>query len=170
MASLAAALKAELRRQAARETRKALRSLQRLRKQVGDLRLVNRSQLRAVKSLKRRFERLKTRVAKAGGRVARRISGGLPGRPVTPQSIRGLRGRLGLSRALFAKLLGVSPGSIFGWENGRAVPRGSSRTRLAEVRKMGLRAARKLVAPAGKRRAARGRGRKRGGRRARGRS
>jgi hypothetical protein len=47
-----------------------------------------------------------------------------------------------MPRIEFAKLLGVSPGSIFGWETGRTLPRGRSVARLREVRKMGLRAAR----------------------------
>lgn len=169
MPSLAAALKAELRRHAVRETRKAVRSIRRLQKHVKELRLVNRAHVRGLNSLKRRFDRLKTRVAKARGRIGRRMSGGLPGRPVTPESIRRLRDRLGLSRALFSKLLGVSPGSIFGWEKGRTVPRGASRARLAEVRKLGLRAARARVArgSAGKRRAVPRRRRTRRARRAR---
>jgi hypothetical protein len=172
MPSLAAALKAELRRQASRETRKAVRSIRKLQKQVKELRLVNRAHLKGLAALKRRVDRLKTRVAQARARVGLRISGGLPGRPVTPESIRRLRERLGLSRALFSKLLGVSPGSIFGWEKGRTVPRGGSRARLAEVRKMGLRAARASVAPGpkGKRRAAPRGGRRRGARRGRRRS
>lgn len=169
MASFASALKTELRRQAARETRKAVRSIRKLQKQFRELRLLHRAQLRGIGALRRRFDRLKIRVARAHVNAGRRISGGLPGRPVTPESIRRLRERLGLSRALFSKLLGVSPGSIFGWEKGRTVPRGGSRARLAEVRKMGLRAARAHVAPAGKakRQAAPRRGRKRGARRAR---
>jgi DNA-binding transcriptional regulator YiaG len=166
MPSFAAALKAELRRQAAREARRTVRALRRLQKQVKDLRLVNRVQRRGLGALKRRFERLKTRVARARVSMARRLSGGRPGRPLTPESIQRLRERLGVSRAAFAKLLGVSSGSIFGWEKGRTVPRGSSRARLSQVRKMGLRAARKRVA-SGPGRPARGRGGKRGARRAR---
>src|SRR5262245_37583341 len=168
MPSLAAALRTELRRQAVREGRRTVRSLRRLQKQVKELRLVNRAQLRGLGALKRRFDRLKVRVAKAGARIGRRFSGGLPGRPLTPESIARLRQRLGLSRARFARVLGVSSGSIFGWEKGRTVPRGGSRARLARVRKMGLRAARERVAPgspgkgsarrrAGKRSARRGR-------------
>jgi hypothetical protein len=160
MSSFAAALKAELRRQAARESRRTVRTLRRLQKQVKDLRLINRAQSTGLGALKRRFERLKSRVAKARAGMGRRLSGGLPGRPLTPESIQRLRERLGVSRAAFAKLLGVSSGSIFGWEKGRTVPRGSSRARLSQVRKMGLRAARARVGPGPARR-----GRRRGGKR-----
>jgi DNA-binding transcriptional regulator YiaG len=107
-----------------------------------------------VAGVERRFARLKARVLRTG------VSAG-PGRPLTPQSIRSLRERLGMPRVEFAKLLGVSPGSIFGWETGRTLPRGRSVARLREVRKMGVRAARD---EGGKGRKVR-RGRRRSGRR-----
>jgi DNA-binding transcriptional regulator YiaG len=40
-----------------------------------------------------------------------------------------------MTRLEFAKLVGVSPGSIFGWETGRTIPRGASRARLIELRR-----------------------------------
>ena len=92
--------------------------------------------------------RLKARALRTG------MSAG-PGRPLTPQSIRSLRERLRMPRIAFAKLVGVSPGSIFGWETGRTLPRGRSAARLREVRKMGLRRARNAAGPA-----RRGKGRK----------
>src|SRR5438445_38840 len=75
-----------------------------------------------------------------------------PGRGarLSAEDIRGLRSRLGMTREQFAKLLGVSPGSIFGWETGRTIPRGRSMARVLEVRKMGVRKARARVGPAGR--------------------
>jgi hypothetical protein len=52
-----------------------------------------------------------------------------------------------MPRIAFAKLVGVSPGSIFGWETGRTLPRGRSVARLREVRKMRLRGARNAAGP-----------------------
>lgn len=46
--------------------------------------------------------------------------------------------------------VGVSPGSIFGWETGRSLPRARSVARLHELRKMGLRGTRE-AASAGRR-------------------
>ena len=149
--TLAAALKDAVRRASTRDTQKTLRRLRRLQRQVKALRLEARAQRRIVAGVARRFERLKTRVLRTG------VSAG-PGRPLTPQSIRSLRERLGMPRIEFAKLVGVSPGSIFGWETGRTLPRGRSVARLRQVRKMGVKAAR----GEGK-----GRKRRRGGRRAR---
>ncbi len=133
--TLASALKDAIRRASARETQKTMRRLRRLQRQVKALRQEARAQRRIVAGVERRFSRLKARVLRTG------VSAG-PGRPLTPQSIRSLRERLGMPRIEFAKLLDVSPGSIFGWETGRTLPRGRSVARLREVRKMGLRAAR----------------------------
>lgn len=58
-----------------------------------------------------------------------------------------------MTRVQFAKLVGVSPGSIFGWEKGRTTPRGASQARVSEIRKMGARAARgQLASPSPRRR------------------
>ena len=151
--TLAAALKDAIRRASARETQKTMRRLRRMQRQVKALRQEARAQRRIVAGVERRFARLKARVLRTG------VSAG-PGRPLTPQSIRSLRERLGMPRIQFAKVLGVSPGSIFGWETGRTLPRGRSVARLRDVRKMGLRAAR--GAAGGGRRSA---GRRKAGRR-----
>jgi len=133
--TLASALKDAIRRASARETQKTMRRLRRMQRQVKALRQEARAQRRIVTGVERRFARLKARVLRTG------VSAG-PGRPLTPQSIRSLRERLAMPRIEFARLLGVSPGSIFGWETGRTLPRGRSVARLRDVRKMGLRAAR----------------------------
>src|SRR5436309_6211588 len=133
--TLASALKDTIRRAAAREIQKAMRRVRRLQRQVKGLRQEARAQRRIVAGVERRYARLKARVLRTG------TSAG-PGRPLTPQSIRSLREHLGMPRIKFAKLVGVSPGSIFGWETGRTLPRGRSVARLREVRKMGLRSAR----------------------------
>jgi putative transcriptional regulator len=110
----------------------------------------------ALAGLKRRLVRMKAAVRSASG------GGGGRGAQMSPEAIAAMRHGLGMSRVHFAKLLGVSPGSIFGWEKGRTLPRGNSLERLRDVRKMGVRAARaRLKGPASGRR----RGARRGGRR-----
>ena len=145
MPTLAATLKAEIRRLAAREVQKALRSLKRVQRQMKAMRARNRAQRTEVRRLERRVERVKQTTG-GGGR-------GRGGR-VSPEAIRTLRSRLGMTREQFAKILGVSAGSIFGWETGRTMPRGRSVQRIAEVRKMGVR---KVRAQAGGRPGRRGR-------------
>jgi DNA-binding transcriptional regulator YiaG len=154
MATLAATLKAEIRRLAAREIRKALQPLRRIQKQLKTLRGSARSHRYALAGLKRRMVRMKAAARVAGGGRGGR------GAQMSPEAIAAMRRGLGMSRLHFAKLLGVSPGSIFGWEKGRTLPRGQSLERLREVRKLGVRAARarvKVSRPGGRR----------GGRRAR---
>jgi putative transcriptional regulator len=156
MPNLAATLKSEIRRLAAREMRRGLQPLRRMQKQVKALRQSSRSHRYALAGLKRRLLRMKAAVrATAGGRGGR-------GAQMSPEAIAAMRRGLGMSRVHFAELLGVSPGSIFGWEKGRTLPRGHSVDRLRDVRKMGVRAARARVkAPAsGRRRAARRPGRR----------
>jgi DNA-binding XRE family transcriptional regulator len=131
MPTLAATLKAEIRRLAAKEVQKALRTVRRVQRQMKVLRQRNRAHRTELRRLERRVDRVKQTTG-AGGR------GGRGGR-VSPEAIRTLRGRLGMTREQFARVLGVSAGSIFGWETGRTMPRGRSVQRIAEVKKMGVR-------------------------------
>jgi len=161
MPTLAAALKLEIRRLAAKEIRRVVRPVGRVKKAMKALRLAQREQGRVLTGIERRLLRLRSRTL--GG-----AQGSSAGGRLSAESIRSLRARLGMTRKQFAALLGVSPGSIFGWETGRTVPRGASRDRLAEIRKKGVRAVRSQAAaarPAGRRRrgaaTAGGRGRRR---------
>jgi DNA-binding XRE family transcriptional regulator len=142
--TLAAALKVEVRRLAAKEVQKGLRSVRTLQRQIKKLRLQSRAHRRGLRAVERSFGRLESRVP-SGGRRGRgaRLSG---------EDIRSLRARLHMTREQFARLVGVSPGSIFGWETGRTVPRGRSMARVLEVRKMGVRRARTQVSSATRRR------------------
>ena len=153
--TLAAALKAEVRRLAAKEVQKGLRSVRTLQRQITKLRL-RPAPTGAACARWSAASAAWNRECPSGGRRGRgaRLSG---------EDIRALRARLRMTREQFARLLGVSPGSIFGWETGRTVPRGRSMARVLEVRKMGVRRARAQVStparrrgrPAGKRRVAR---------------
>jgi DNA-binding transcriptional regulator YiaG len=131
MATFATALRSEVRRVMAGEVRKVLRPVRRLLKQVQTLRQAARDQRRNLASVEARIDRLKTRMA------LRRSRG--KGPRVSADSIRTFRSRVAMTREQFARLLGVSPGSIFGWETGRTTPRGRSAARFLEVRKMGVR-------------------------------
>ena len=129
MPTLAATLKTEIRRITAKELVKVARRLARLRRQIKALRVVYRGQRRSLASLETRVLRLRSRALVAG-------KPGQGGRG-SAELIRSLRAKLGMTRKEFATLVGVSPGSIFGWETGRTIPRGGSLARLAEIRKKG---------------------------------
>jgi DNA-binding transcriptional regulator YiaG len=141
MTTLVATLKSEFRRLSKREIGKALRPLKRIQKQIHDLRLVSRDHRRMVARLERRILRLRDRAFAQGNSL--RAPGHGP--RVSPELVQSLRNRFRMTRVQFAKLISVSPGSIFGWETGRTMPRGRSRARLIEVKKLGVRAARATV-------------------------
>ena len=138
MPTLAATLRTEIRRLAGVEVQKTLRRLGRIQKQIKALRLASRRQKLALSGVERGVHRLTDRLASRGSRAGFRAPAGGP--RVPPRTIRALRRRFKMTRVRFAKLVGVSPGSIFGWETGRTVPRGGSRTRLIELKKAGPRA------------------------------
>jgi len=111
---------------------RALKRVDRLEQELEGLRESGRSERRRVAKLERKLERLRLRAAKPGGRGESDAAE----ETMSPQAIRRLRGSL--PRIRFAKLVGVSPGSIFGWETGRTTPRGRSQKRLIEIEKLGL--------------------------------
>lgn len=124
--SLATLLKADVARLAARASRSIRRRVTRLQKQTGALRRANLEHRRGLARLERGVARLRD----AGARATTRASSG-PG--VSPAAVRALRARLGMTREQFARYLGVSPGSIFLWESGRARPRAASLARLRKA-------------------------------------
>ncbi len=111
---------------------RALKRVDRLEQELEGLRQSVREERRRVAKLERKLERFRLRAAKqrASG------EGDTADGAMSPQAIRRLRGSL--PRIRFAKLVGVSPGSIFGWETGRTTPRGRSQKRLIEIEKLGL--------------------------------
>lgn len=131
MPTLVATLRKEIRRLASTEIRKKLRPLVRLKRSVRSLRLTSRTSHRALNSLERGLRRLRDRLSAQALRA--RLRRPSAGPPIAPRAIRALRDRLQMTRVEFAKLLGVSPGSIFGWETGRTIPRGGSRARLVAL-------------------------------------
>jgi DNA-binding transcriptional regulator YiaG len=130
MATIASILRHELRRLAAKEVRKLDSHSGRVEKRFLNLQKRHRLVQRRLTVLSREISKLKVQLERrvAPGRQDRQLipSSELP----SPQEVRFLRRSLGLSRLKFAKRLGVSSGSIFGWETGRTVPRGSSAARI----------------------------------------
>ena len=80
---------------------------------------------REVKSLRAALSRLGKRMtgshaviaARGGSRGGRRPAGSL-----TAAQVKGIRAKLGLSQASFAKLAGVTPVAVYFWESGRTTP------------------------------------------------
>jgi putative transcriptional regulator len=140
-------LKSEIRRVASREAQKTRARVKALQKAVTLLRREARKDRTTIGRLRARLGRVKA----ASTRSVRRKGDG-PGRKTSPHTIRALRERMGMSRLQFAKLLGVSPGSIFGWEMGRTTPRRESLARFRALKKGGIKAARAEAGTEGGRR------------------
>jgi DNA-binding transcriptional regulator YiaG len=65
----------------------------------------------------------------------------LEGVRFSARSVRAQRQRLGLSQPDYAKLIGVSPMTIYNWESGNSRPRDEQLAALVAVRKLGKREA-----------------------------
>jgi len=135
MPRFAAALRSEIRRLSQPEIGKLVKSIEGLRRQVEDVATQARRNGRALA----RLERRRGLGGGRGGRRRARLTGP-EARAFAPRALRALRARLAMSRVRFAKLLGVSPGSIFGWEKGRTVPGRSSRTLITKLKREGTKA------------------------------
>lgn len=122
MATLASALRSELRRGTAAEMGKLVRALKDLRTEIRGLRRDTRRSARVVGT--RRL------VSPARGR--RRAAEGGPDIP--PREVVAFRKGLGLSRHDFGKLVGISHGTVYLWEVGRVAPRGFNREKYLKAK------------------------------------
>jgi len=139
MPNIGTVLKEEIKRLAARVSRKADAPLKkdvvRLKHQVAELKKV-------VVQLRRDNAQL---LSDLKGRLAAPPAAdkdALEGARLSPRLIHAQRKRLGLSRNAFAKLVGVSAGAVMTWEGGRSKPREEARAALVAIRQLGKRDAR----------------------------
>jgi DNA-binding transcriptional regulator YiaG len=129
-------IRADVARLAARAGQSVQRRVARLQKQTRALGRTTLVQRRELARLERRVSRLRDARARSGNRT-------VPSGPaIKPAAVRALRAKLGMTREQFARYLGVSPGSIFLWETGRAQPRAASLARLRKVTASNTRGAR----------------------------
>ncbi len=133
--SLATLIKADVARLAALASRSVQRRVTKLQRDARALRRASLGQRRELARLERGVVRLRD----ASSRKPARAAAG-PG--MSPAAIRAVRARLGMTREQFGRYLGVSPGSIFLWESGRARPRPASLVRLRKATATRTRAAR----------------------------
>lgn len=136
MSTIEQVLRQEIARIARREVRRALREVEAvLRRQRRMIQMLRRASRGRVEGKEKGTVRIpgvtEEEVEKS------RFSGKL---------IRKLRLRLGLSRRELAQLVGASPFAVIGWESDKFRPRGEKRLALVALRRMGVRAVRKLLA------------------------
>jgi hypothetical protein len=138
-------LKEQITRISVRQARAAVR---RLRKPTS----ANR---KGVAELRRRVVALEKALSVLSAKFAKCCENGSPAAVaadgkarITGKGMRGLRRKLGLSRAKFAKLVGVSAGNVYQWErkSGPLRVRGTTRAAILGVRTLGVREAKQRLA------------------------
>ena len=142
MSNLASVLKKEISRLARKELKSAMEANRKTMSRY-------RSDIAGLKSrVKELEERLAYLEAQENDRLSQPTSASTTPIRFSPKSIRTHRKRLGLSAENYAKILGVSMQTVYHWDQGKSRPRQAQLQRLAAVRQMGKREARKRLAMA----------------------
>lgn len=143
MPNIASILKAEISRVARREVRAEIESLKKTsalhRSSIAAL----RRQVGALEKELRRANQGSARRARADESDEASESG--PKRRFSPTRLAAHRAKLGLSAAIYGKLVGVSGQTIYHWEQGKARPRAAQLESLASVRDLGRREVAELL-------------------------
>ena len=144
MPNIAQLLKDEISRLARKEARAATAPLQ---QQIRELKKTNRQQREAIDLLLRRVDQLQALTGSPSNKILKapdiederqiRLSG---------TSIKKHRKRLGLSQGELGQLLNVSTNTIVRWEQDKSKPREAYRAGIAQLRTMGVREVKKLLA------------------------
>lgn len=140
MTNFSSVLRSEITRLARKEIKGA----------VDPLRKANAHYRREIAELKRQIAGLQ-RELRAAAKPSRTASAATDAPAsntrFSAKGLKSLRARLGLSAADFGRLIGASGQSVYNWEAGKAVPRGTQQAALASVRGLGKReAARRIEA------------------------
>ena len=144
MTNVAQVLKAEITRISRKETRNAvgdvLRTNKGLKKTVADL----KKRVAQLEKENKRLVRKQTKEQAAPRQVPEEVT---QRARLTAKGVRSLRGRLRLTRADFAKLVGTTAHSVYLWETkeGALKLRGNTKTALLSIRGLGAREARKTL-------------------------
>ena len=130
MADLAAALKEEIRRLARKE----------IRAETGTTKQAVAHYRREIAKLKRQVREQEKKIAFLEAQERKRLEEpqaaeeAAEGVRFSARSVKSQRERLGLSAADYAKLVGVSPLTIYNWEHGKSRPRKEQLAALVAVR------------------------------------
>jgi DNA-binding transcriptional regulator YiaG len=137
MADLAGALKEEIRRLAKKE----------IRAETGTTKQAVAQYRREIAKLKRQVQEQQKKIAFLESQERRRLEVPQTAEETTEgvrfsaRSVKSQRERLGFSAADYAKLVGVSPLTIYNWEHGKSRPRKEQLAALVAVRGIGKREA-----------------------------
>ncbi len=136
MPNIATVLKQEITRLARREVNV----------QTKAIRKANAQYRRDIAQLKRHAAALSKQVTYLERQERKRASKGVPkasteGRRFSARGLQAHRTKLGLSAADYASLVGVSPQTVYNWEQGKSKPRDEQLASLVAVREVGKREA-----------------------------
>ena len=140
MGKLESTIKSEIQRLAKREIRATFVPL---RREVRDMRLKLSSLSKGVSSLNRLTKELHLEEAKPKLEATPEE---VKASRLTPDRIRRLRKKLGISMRELGVLTGSSLGAILSWEKGKFKPRGEKKAALVALRKLRKREVKKLLA------------------------
>jgi DNA-binding transcriptional regulator YiaG len=133
-------IKAEIQRLARHEVRVAFRPL---RKEVWGIRLKLSNLLKGFAPLNRWVK--ETAQSKSKEPELSASPEEVKASRLTPERIRGLRKKLGLSQRELGVLVGATLGAVASWEKGKFKPRGEKKAALVALRKVGKRDVKKML-------------------------
>jgi DNA-binding transcriptional regulator YiaG len=139
MPNIASVIKDEIRRLAKREvkveTGKTKRAVFQCRRDIAQLKRLLAEQAKTISALQKQLASPDAQGAAEPGEKLR----------FSARSVKAQRTRLGLSALDYGKLVGVSPLTIYAWEQGKSRPRKAQLASLAAVRGIGKREARHRI-------------------------
>jgi len=138
MTTFAVVLKDEIRRLARKEvkaqTSRTARAVAQYRRQIATLKRLIREQDRRISYLQKQQQE--------GAEFSRTETEPKDSTRFSARSVKAQRRRTGLSAAEYARLVGVSPLTIYNWEHGKSRPRNGQFVTLVALRGLGKREAR----------------------------
>ncbi|MCY1199119.1 hypothetical protein D9M72_105150 [compost metagenome] len=137
MPNIASILKAEISRVARKEARTEIEALKKASAQHRSSIAALRRQIDSLQKELRRVSKGSTRVRSAPDAPESAEQG--PARRFSAGRLAAHRSKLGLSAAVYGKLVGVSGQTIYHWEQGKARPRAAQLESLASVRSLSKR-------------------------------
>ena len=144
MPNVMGVLRAEIRRLARKETKQELSSMK---KQLTQTKRLLAESRRRISDLESRAKHVARSTRSSA--VAREDEEDGPQVRFSPKWVKKHRSKLGMSRQVYAQLVGVSPQTIMGWEAGRTRPRRGALKAWRAIRAKGVRELRSMLANGG---------------------
>ena len=141
MGKVESTIKAEIQRLAKHEVRTVFRPL---RKEVWGIRLKLSNLLKSFAPMNRLAKEIAESKAKEPKLTASPEE--VKASRFTPERIRGLRNKLGISQRELGLLVGSTTGAVLSWEKGKFKPRGEKKAALVALRKVRKRDVKKMLA------------------------